>query len=160
MEAGGTISMEEKNLQTDFTIGRFMDLKKELVDTIKDTNKELKDVMRDGFKSVSHELQVSREQGHIPIGVMEKILTSNNEANRTTILSITEANKENRKSSDEAYTRILKTVCWMMGVILVWVTGMKVWLPDAQELVKKIAAPKQVIEKINDNKAQDGQSEH
>lgn len=127
--------------EKDLITSRFMEIK----DVIKDTSRELKDVTKEGFASLQAELRLSREQGHIPVSVMKEILNSNNEAYKSMINSVTDANKENRKSSDTAYQSILKTVCYMMAGVLAWVTGMKIFLPEIAQLKANVP---QVIERV------------
>jgi hypothetical protein len=94
---------------------QIMEIKK----AIEDSSKEQRKVMEKGFEELKRELQLGREQGHIPITVLEKMLESNNSAY-----------KEMIHNNNLTYKSILKTICWMMVVLLGWVTGMKYFLPD------------------------------
>lgn len=99
---------------------------------------DLKTVTREGFDSLKSELKLSREQGHIPITVMEKILASNNAAYSSMMKSSHEAFAESRRSSNESNRRILNQLCWMMGCLVAWVTGVQVYSTERKvDLVKK-----------------------
>jgi hypothetical protein len=111
---------------------------------IKTTIADLTQVTKDGFSSLEKEFRLGREQGHIPVNVMEKLLTSNNEAYMAMITAINTSNTESRKSSNETNTQLLNRVLTMMCVLLAWVTGMKFFLPDnsAQDITNAL---KQII---------------
>lgn len=96
----------------------------ELKAAIKDGIDDLKATTREGFDSLLMELRMSREQGHIPVSVMEKMLTAQNEAF-----------KENRKSSDEAYSKILKTFAMLISALMAWFTGVYAFT-DKPEIAK------------------------
>jgi hypothetical protein len=60
-----------------------------------------------GFKEVADELKIMREQGNIPVGVMQSIITSNNDTYRT----------------------IIRILCWTFGSIIVALIGLKLVFP-------------------------------
>lgn len=91
----------------------------ELEEIIKDGFEASAKIMRDGFQLVASELRVTREQGFVPVPILQDILKSNNEAY-----------KEMFKANNDAYKSLLRTVCYMLGGLMAWVTGMKLWLPN------------------------------
>lgn len=124
LDQSATTQLRHEMFQTE----KFKDLR----NAMKDGFDDLKKTTKDGFDSLLQELRVSREQGHIPLSVMKEMLVSNNAAYQEMMKASHEAFKEARKSSDESYSKILRQVCWMMAAVLVWVTGMKIWLPDVR----------------------------
>lgn len=64
---------------------------------------DLQGVMSGGFKAVVDELKLSRNEGHIPVSVMERILDS----------------------LKQIIVPIVKCLCAVVGLLLAWVTGIK-----------------------------------
>jgi hypothetical protein len=67
----------------------------------------LEAVLRDGFNGVTAELKALREQGYIPVSVVEKIT----EQQRNIIHPV------------------IRTLCYSMIVVILWFTGFKAALP-------------------------------
>jgi hypothetical protein len=102
---------------------RFRDLKS----AVKEGLDDLKSTTQRGFDALLRELQSSREQGHIPVSLMKDMLAAQNEAFR-----------ENRKSSDAAYSKILSQYGLILGGLIAWFTGMYVYArPDKTEAHKE-----------------------
>lgn len=68
----------------------------------------LESVLRDGFDGVTAELKALREQGYIPISVVEKIT----EQQRSIIHPV------------------IKVLCYSLIVVILWFTGLKALLPN------------------------------
>lgn len=64
-------------------------------------------ILKDGFNKVADELKQTREQGHIPISVMERI--------------------------DKVYTRIVGFLCTALVILTIWLTGVKYVAPHVFE---------------------------
>jgi hypothetical protein len=67
----------------------------------------LETVLKQGFQGVTEELRLLREQGYIPVSVVEKMT-------------------EQQKSIIHPVIRVL---CWSLIAIIVWFTGLKALLP-------------------------------
>lgn len=67
----------------------------------------LEAVLKDGFNGVTAELKALREQGYIPIGVVEKIT----EQQRNIIHPV------------------IRALCYSLIVVILWFTGFKAALP-------------------------------
>jgi hypothetical protein len=67
----------------------------------------LESVLRNGFEGVTGELKALREQGYIPISVVEKIT----EQQRNIIHPV------------------IKVLCYSLIVVILWFTGLKAALP-------------------------------
>lgn len=87
--------------------------------TIRESNETLRATVQAGFESLQEELRMSREQGHIPVSVLEKILEQNYKAYASMAAHTDATNKH-----------VMKTLCYLTTGLLVWVTGMKYFFPD------------------------------
>jgi hypothetical protein len=67
----------------------------------------LETVLKQGFQGVTEELKLLREQGYIPVSVVEKM---------------TEQQKN-------IIHPVVKVLCWSLIAIIVWFTGLKAILP-------------------------------
>jgi len=67
----------------------------------------LERVLSSGFQQVTEELRLLREQGYIPVSVMEKMT----------------------KQQQEVIHPVIKVLCYSLIAIIVWFTGLKAALP-------------------------------
>lgn len=63
----------------------------------------LESILESGFEKIAHELQLLREQGHIPVGVADKMMTM--------------------------LIPIIRTLCVTLIVLIAWFTGVKYAIP-------------------------------
>jgi hypothetical protein len=68
----------------------------------------LESVLRNGFDGITQELKALREQGYIPISVVEKIT----EQQRAIIHPV------------------IRVLCYSLIVVILWFTGLKALLPN------------------------------
>lgn len=61
-----------------------------------------------GFKEVSDELKIMREQGNLPVSVVQSMINSNN----------------------DTYRSIIKMLCWAFGAIVIGLIGTRLAFPN------------------------------
>lgn len=113
----------------EFQLERF----KEIKVAIKEEIESLRETTQGGFDSLLHELRLSREQGHIPVSVMEKILQQNHDAYRDIIKTSNEAHRESATSTTESNRKVMNTLCYVVAALLAWVTGIKYFEPGTSK---------------------------
>jgi hypothetical protein len=64
----------------------------------------LESVLRNGFEGVTGELKALREQGYVPVSVMEKI-------------------------TNNIIHPVIRVLCYSLIVVILWFTGLKALLP-------------------------------
>ena len=78
----------------------------------------LEAVLKQGFQGVTHELKLMREQGHIPVSVVEKMHEHQKH--------LAEHLTQNLKS---ATLPVIKVLCTCLVLTLLWFTGLKAAIP-------------------------------
>lgn len=61
-----------------------------------------------GFKEVSEELKIMREQGNLPVSVVQSMISSNN----------------------DTYRSVIKMLCWAFGAIIAGLIATRVAFPN------------------------------
>lgn len=87
--------------------------------------------MRHGFQAVTSELRITRDQGVVPVPILEKIMAANNEAYKD-IFSTTNTNFTNlMTTSNTNFKSLIRIVCITITVLLTAYTGVRIFWPDA-----------------------------
>lgn len=84
------------------------DFKQAIKDEFRSLGDSLGGKLDSGFKDVSSELKGMREQGHIPVNVMQTIIDSNN----------------------STYKSIIHILCWTFGMIIASLITLKIVFPN------------------------------